>query len=112
MKASRTLLASALAAAPLLVATPAASARDDSGAAPLMYVDCGHEAEFGANGVRMRAQPNTSSRINGLGYDGQDVWVHRVVLGEPINGIRGWADSTNLVTGVRGYVSYVHLDCR
>jgi hypothetical protein len=113
VKPTRAVVAPIVAAFALLVSMPAASAGGDSAVGTQMYIDCPtRAAEFNDNGVRIRRQPNTSSPIDGLGYDGQDVWVHRVVLGQPIDGIRGWADMTNLVTGVRGYVSVIYLDCR
>jgi hypothetical protein len=113
MRHTRKLVAPIIAAIALLVSTPTANASVDTGAGTRMYIDCNSSrAEFNDNGVRIRRQPNTSSAINGLGYDGQDAWVHRVVSGQPVNGYRGWADLTNLVTGVRGYVSIVYIDCR
>ncbi|WCN78607.1 hypothetical protein [Micromonospora sp. LH3U1] len=89
-------VASPVAAAPSAGTVERLSGATESDMSPQLFCS----TKFIVDGVRIRAAPNTSSTIRGLGYKGQ--WFD---IDKFNNSALSWAYGTNRSTGVKGWVS-------
>jgi hypothetical protein len=74
----------------LVTAAPAAAAVD---------------GDYTGTDVRIRAAPNLSSTIHGLGYPGHGATIYCWASGSAVNGNTTWYRHRNKRTGVTGYSS-------